>query len=75
MGAPHKTKMLAHYNLGDIPTSISKTALVPGGREVLLYTGLQGTVGMLVPFISKQDVDFFQTLEMQYVLKLAGLMP
>lgn len=65
MGAPHKTKMLAHYNLGDIPTSIHKTSLVPGGREVLLYTCLMGTVGILVPFTSKQDVDFFQTLEMQ----------
>lgn len=65
MGAPHKTKLLAHFNVGDIPTSIHKASLVPGGREVLLYTGLQGTIGILVPFASKSDVEFFQTLEMQ----------
>lgn len=68
MGAPNKVKNLVHFHVNDIPTSIEKTSLVPGGREVLLYTGLQGTVGILIPFLSKEDVDFFQTLEMQSVL-------
>lgn len=36
MGAPHKTKMLAHFHVGDIVTSIHKIAMVAGGREVLL---------------------------------------
>lgn len=62
-GAPHKTTMLAHYHVGDIVTSINKVSLVAGGREVLLYTGLHGTVGILIPFISKEDVDFISTLE------------
>ena len=63
MGAPHKTQMLAHFHVGDIVTSITKVALVAGGREVLLYTGLHGTIGILVPFVSKEDVDFISTLE------------
>lgn len=63
MGAPHKTAMLAHFHVGDIVSSIHKVSLVAGGREVLLYTGLHGTVGILVPFISKEDVDFISTLE------------
>ncbi|KAG6836241.1 pre-mRNA-splicing factor rse1, partial [Arthromyces matolae] len=63
MGAPHKTKLLTHYHIGDIVTSIHKVALVAGGREVLLYTCLHGTIGILVPFVSKEDVDFFSTLE------------
>ncbi|KAF9010785.1 mono-functional DNA-alkylating methyl methanesulfonate N-term-domain-containing protein [Cyathus striatus] len=54
MGAPHKTKMIAHFHVG---------FLVPGGREVLLYTGIHGTIGILVPFVSKEDVDFISTLE------------
>ena len=62
-GAPQKTQMLAHYHVGDIVTSIHKVSLVAGGREVLLYTGLHGTIGILVPFISKEDVDFISTLE------------
>lgn len=63
MGAPHKTKMLAHFHVGDIITSIHKVAMVAGGREVLLYTGIHGTIGILVPFVSKEDVDFISTLE------------
>ncbi|KAF8893537.1 CPSF A subunit region-domain-containing protein [Infundibulicybe gibba] len=63
MGAPHKTDMLSHFHVGDIITSIHKVSLVAGGREVLLYTGLHGTIGILVPFVSKEDVDFISTLE------------
>lgn len=63
MGAPHKTKMLAHFHIGDIITSIHKISMVAGGRDVILYTGLHGTIGILVPFVSKEDVDFISTLE------------
>jgi splicing factor 3B subunit 3 len=63
MGAPHKTKMIAHFHVGDLVTSIHRVSLVAGGREVLLYTGLHGTIGILVPFVSKEDVDFISTLE------------
>jgi splicing factor 3B subunit 3 len=63
MGAPHKTKMLAHFNVGDVITSLHRVSLVAGGREVLVYTCLHGTIGMLVPFVSKEDVDFMSTLE------------
>ncbi|KAF8580455.1 hypothetical protein K439DRAFT_1654330 [Ramaria rubella] len=63
MGAPHKTKMLAHFHIGDVITSIHRVSLVAGGREVLLYSGLHGTIGILVPFVSKEDVDFISTLE------------
>lgn len=63
MGAPHKTKMLSHFHVGDLPTSIHKVSLVAGGREVLLYTCLHGTIGILVPLATKEDVDFISTLE------------
>lgn len=63
MGAPHKTKMLCHFHVGDIITSIERVALVAGGREVLVYFGLHGTIGILVPLVSKDDVDFISTLE------------
>jgi len=63
MGAAHKSTTLSHFHVGDIITSLHRSALVPGGREVIVYFGLHGTIGMLVPFISKEDVDFFTTLE------------
>ncbi|SCV67047.1 BQ2448_5693 [Microbotryum intermedium] len=64
MGAPHRTSLIAHYHVGDLVTSINKCSLVAGGRDVLLYTGVSGTVGVLVPFVSNEDADFFSTLEM-----------
>ena len=63
MGAPHKTQLLSHIHIGDLITSIHKVSMVAGGREVLLYTCLHGTVGVLVPLASKEDVDFISTLE------------
>ncbi|CAA7260734.1 unnamed protein product [Cyclocybe aegerita] len=65
-GAPYKTKMLAHFHVGDLITSIHKTSLVAGGREVLVYTGLHGTIGILVPFVSKDDIELLSSLE-QYM--------
>ncbi|KAL2053131.1 hypothetical protein ABVK25_006455 [Lepraria finkii] len=62
-GTPNRLALLAHFFPQDVPTSIQKTQLVAGGRDVLLWTGLQGTLGIFVPFVSREDVDFFQTLE------------
>ncbi len=64
-GAPNRLALMSHFFPQDIPTSIQKTQLVAGGRDILLWTGLQGTLGILVPFVSREDVDFFQSLEMQ----------
>ena len=63
MGAPHKAKMICHFHVGDLVTSVHRVSLVAGGREVLLYTCLHGTIGILVPLVSKEDVDFISTLE------------
>ncbi len=50
--------------LGETINSIAKAALVPGAQEVLLYTTVMGTIGALIPFASREDVDFFSHLEM-----------
>ena len=62
--AANKLQLLTHYHVGDILTSLSKVPLVPGGRDVVVYTGLAGTVGALVPFVSREDVNLMTTLEM-----------
>lgn len=64
-GTPNRLELMVHYYTQDIPTSLHKAQLVAGGRDIVVWTGLQGTVGMLVPFASREDVDFFQSLEMQ----------
>ncbi|KAJ5544523.1 hypothetical protein N7461_006827 [Penicillium sp. DV-2018c] len=64
-GSANRFELMIHFYAQDIPTSVHKTQLVAGGRDILVWTGLQGTVGMLVPFLSREDVDFFQQLETQ----------
>ncbi|TIB68603.1 hypothetical protein E3P77_00973 [Wallemia ichthyophaga] len=63
-GAPNRSRLLAHFHVGDIITSITRSQLSAGGRDVLVYTGLHGTVGMIVPFASKEDIEFMSTLEL-----------
>ncbi|KAK0711179.1 Pre-mRNA-splicing factor rse-1 [Lasiosphaeris hirsuta] len=62
-GAPNRLNLMTHFYTQDLPTSICKTNLVVGGQEVLLWSGIQGTIGVLVPFVTREDVDFFQNLE------------
>lgn len=64
-GTPNRLELMVHYYTQDIPTSLHKAQLVAGGRDIVVWTGLQGTVGMFIPFASREDVDFFQSLEMQ----------
>jgi splicing factor 3B subunit 3 len=63
-GAAHKLTKIASIYFGETVTSITKTPLVPGGRELLVYTTFSGSIGILIPFASKEDVEFFQLLEM-----------
>lgn len=63
-GASQKADVLANFHVGEICMSLQKATLIPGGSESLVYTTLSGTVGVLVPFTSREDHDFFQNLEM-----------
>jgi len=63
-GAPHKLEEVAAFHVGDTVTTVTKTSLVPGGAEALIYSTVMGSVGALLPFLSREDVDFFTHLEM-----------
>lgn len=62
-GTPNRLTLQVHNYCQDIPTSVQKTALVPGGQELLFWAGLQGTLGIMVPFVDREDVEFFGNLE------------
>jgi splicing factor 3B subunit 3 len=62
-GSPNRLDLMAHFFTQDVPTSICKTNLIIGGQDVLPWSGLQGPIGVLIPFVSREDVDFFHTLE------------
>lgn len=63
-GAPNKVENICHYFMGDIITSLHRTSLISGGREVLLVTTFLGSISIFVPFVSREDIEFFQMLEM-----------
>uniref|UniRef100_A0A3B0NA23 Splicing factor 3b subunit, putative n=1 Tax=Theileria annulata TaxID=5874 RepID=A0A3B0NA23_THEAN len=52
------------FHLGDIVTSFQRVRINPIHSEVVLYTTLMGSIGVLVPFVSKDELDFLQHLEM-----------
>ncbi|CAO1633979.1 unnamed protein product [Parajaminaea phylloscopi] len=63
-GSPHRLSLQAHYFLGDVVTSLHRASLSPGGREGIVYSCLGGTVGILIPLSSKEDIETLSTLEM-----------
>jgi len=64
-GASQKVDNVAMFHVGEMVTSIQRTALTLGRAECILYTTLAGAIGVLIPFAHKEDYEFFQTLEMQ----------
>ena len=64
-GTPNRLELMGHFFTSDLPTYVQKTPLVPGGRDILFWSGIQGTLGVLIPFVTRDEVDFFQTIETQ----------
>ncbi|XP_037094869.1 splicing factor 3B subunit 3-like [Pollicipes pollicipes] len=63
-GASQKADVLCQFHIGETVLSLQRATLIPGGSESLVYTTISGTIGVLVPFTSHEDMDFFQHLEM-----------
>eukprot|EP01041_Mallomonas_annulata_P001015 gene1015-1991_t len=72
-GAPNKLEVLTHFHLGDMATSVVKCTLVPGGKECMLVATVTGAIYVFVPFAAKEDMTFFQHLEMYMRQELPSL--
>lgn len=58
-----RLERVCDFYIQDIPTSFTKGTLVMGGKESIIYTGIQGTIGMLLPLTTKLEVAFFEKLQ------------
>ena len=63
-GSSQKVETLCNVYIGETILSLQKTTLIPGLSECLLYTTISGSIGVLVPFTSSEDQEFFTHLEM-----------
>ena len=58
-----KLELLCQYSVGEIVTSMTRSSLVAGGLESLIYVTVSGRIGALVPFTSRDQVEFYSELE------------
>lgn len=58
-----KMEVLCQYYVGGIVTHMTRSSLTAGGAECLIYVTVTGRIGALLPFTSREDVDFFTQLE------------
>lgn len=55
-------ELLSHYFISDIPMNFHKLNNI---NQSLVYTCLQGKIGVLLPLITKSEIKFFQNLQQE----------
>lgn len=63
-GAPNRVDLAMHYFVNDIPIKVQKTSLLYGGEKIVFWAGIQGTFGVMIPFLSRHSFKMFQQLEL-----------
>lgn len=66
-GAAFKTESICQYYIGEVATCITKTqlnTLSGANSEIILFGTTSGSLGALIPFETKEEIDFFVHLEM-----------
>ena len=61
--ATPKLETLCTYHVGEVVTGMTRASLVAGGAESLIYVTVTGRIGAFVPFTSRDDVEFYSSLE------------
>lgn len=63
-GSGSRLQNLCEFFLHDIPTGLIKGTFNDGGGvESVIYAGIQGTIGLLMPILTKQEVELLRKLE------------
>ncbi len=61
--ATPRLETLCNYHVGEVVTGMTRASLVAGGSESLIYVTVTGRIGALVPFTSRENVEFYTELE------------
>jgi len=72
-GASQKSETQCIYHVGETVLSMQKATLIPGGSETIVYTTLSGGVGILTALSTREDIEFFQHMEMHMRQELPPL--
>lgn len=64
LGVGNKFEQEAQFHLGDLSTCIDKVTLCSGCTEAVVYATILGSIGALIPFISSDELDTLQHLEL-----------
>jgi splicing factor 3B subunit 3 len=62
--AYYKLDTIANFYLGDLAVRLQKGVLAEGCSEVLMYATTMGALGVLLPIVSSEDLEFAVHLEM-----------
>ena len=63
-GASCKFEQICNFFYGEVVTSLHKVALTSTSSETIFFATTNGSLGVLFPFETKEEVDFFIHLEM-----------
>jgi splicing factor 3B subunit 3 len=42
------------FHIGEGISTLHRCSLIPGGSEILVYTTLSGSIGIMIPFSSRE---------------------
>lgn len=61
---PYKLDLVSHFWVNDAVVQLQVAMLSPtAATEAIIYTGLQGTIGILIPFVSLTDYESYAEIE------------
>ena len=72
-GAAYKLDLIAQFHKGELISSMKRCSLTGSNETVILYGTTMGSIGVFMPFDSREDVDFFIHLEMYLRAELQPL--
>lgn len=47
---------VSNFHIGETLTALQKATLTPGGSEAMVYSTIMGSIGVLLPLLTKDEV-------------------